>query len=35
MKVITPDFMKKFYNKLVTIFAKKSEVLTGGSQTTT
>ena len=23
MKVITPDFMKKFYNKLVTLFAKK------------
>ena len=35
MKTITPELLSKFYNKLVNIFAKKDEVLTGGSQTTT
>lgn len=28
MKVITPDFMKKFYNRLVTLFAKKQHTHT-------
>ena len=35
MKPITTDLLKKFYNKLCEIFAKKNEVLTGGKQTTT
>ena len=35
MKVITSELLRKFFNKLSDIFAKKSEVLTGGRQTTT
>ena len=35
MRVITSELLRKFFNKLSDIFAKKSEVLTGGRQTTT